>query len=139
MMVYFKLIMVKCSLMMVKCSLMMVKWIYDHTLITPSLTSILPSSNWSKPSFAHLIIIEKLHRLLNLCIFTMYFPGIEGNGDSNLLFWPSNHPVNNLVFSGHEQKVPVISGHEQNYPVVPGHAEKSFIRDLDVEKGGLIK
>ena len=52
-----------------KCSSMMVKWVY-HTLISPSLTSIspsltniLPSLAWSKPSFVHLTIIEKLHRL----------------------------------------------------------------------------
>ena len=58
------------KLMMVKCSLMMVKWVYDHTLISlsltsisPYLTSILPSLLWSKPAFAHLTIIEKLHRL----------------------------------------------------------------------------
>ena len=31
--------------------------------ILPSLTSILPSLAWSVPSFAHLTIIEKLHRL----------------------------------------------------------------------------
>ena len=62
-MVYFKLMMVNGLLMMVKCSSMMVKWVYDHTLISPSLTSILPSLAWSKPSFAHLILIEKLHRL----------------------------------------------------------------------------
>ena len=49
---------------------MIVKWVYDHTLISPlltsispSLTSILPLLAWSKPSFAHLTIIEKLHRL----------------------------------------------------------------------------
>ena len=63
MMVYFKL-------MMVKCLSMMVKW-YDHTLIWPSLTSIWPSLTSispslasSKPSLAHLTIIEKLHRLI---------------------------------------------------------------------------
>ena len=75
MMVYFKLIMVNFSLMMVKCSSMMVKWLYDHTLILPSLTtispslttispsliSIIPSIAWSKPSFAHLTIIEQLY------------------------------------------------------------------------------
>ena len=62
--------MVNCLLMMVKCSSMMVKWVYDHILISPSLTdispsstSILPSLAWSVPSFAHLTIIEKLHRL----------------------------------------------------------------------------
>ena len=43
--------------------LMMVKWVYDHSLISPSLTSILPYLAWSKPSLAHLTIIEKLHRL----------------------------------------------------------------------------
>ena len=50
MMIYFKL-------MMVGCSLMMVKWVYDHKLISPSLTSIslsltsiLPSLAWCKPS-----------------------------------------------------------------------------------------
>ena len=71
MMVYFKLMMVKRSLMMVKCSSMMVKWLYDHIRISPSLTSISPSlTNISPsltsilPSFAHLTIIEKLHRLL---------------------------------------------------------------------------
>ena len=42
---------------MAKCSFMMVKWVYDRTLISPSLTSILPS-------FAYLTIIEKLHRHL---------------------------------------------------------------------------
>ena len=68
-MVYFKLMLVKCSLMMVKCLLMMVKcssmmvkWVYDYTLIAPSLTSILLPA-WSTPSFAHLTIIEKLHQL----------------------------------------------------------------------------
>ena len=40
MMVYFKLMLVKCSVMKVKCSSMRVKWVYDHTLISPSLTSI---------------------------------------------------------------------------------------------------
>ena len=62
--------MVKCSLMMVKCYSMMVKWVNDHILnspsftsISPSLPSILPSLAWSKPSFAHLAIIEKLRRL----------------------------------------------------------------------------
>ena len=71
MMVYFKLMMVRCSLMMVKCSLMMVNWVYDHSLISPSLsssspslTSIFPSLAWSIPSFAHSTIIEKLHQLL---------------------------------------------------------------------------
>ena len=84
MMVYFKIMMVKCLLMMVnclfkmvKCLSMMVKWVYVHKLIlpsltgispsltsiSPSLTSILPSLSWSKPSFAHLTIIEKLHQL----------------------------------------------------------------------------
>ena len=42
---------------------MMVKWVYDHTLISPSLTSILQLLAWSKPSFAHLTIIEKLLQL----------------------------------------------------------------------------
>ena len=78
MMVYFKLMMVKRLLMMVKCKSMMVKCVYDHkvnspsltsispslTSISPSLMSILPSLAWSKTSFAHLTIIEKLHRLL---------------------------------------------------------------------------
>ena len=59
------------KLMMVNCSLMMGKRVYDHTLISPSLTSISPSLTsilaslaWSKPSFAHLTIIEKLRRLI---------------------------------------------------------------------------
>ena len=50
--------------------LMMVKWVYDHILISPSLTSIspsltsiLPSLACSISSFAHLTIIEKQHRL----------------------------------------------------------------------------
>ena len=77
MMVYFKLMMVKRLLMMVKCKSMMVKCVYDHkvnspsltsispslTSISPSLMSILPSLAGSKTSFAHLTIIEKLHRL----------------------------------------------------------------------------
>ena len=62
-MVYFNLMMVKCSLMMVKCSSMMVEWKYNHTLISPSLTSISPSLTSIIPSLAHLTIIEKLHRL----------------------------------------------------------------------------
>ena len=89
-MVYFKLMMVKCLLTMVKCSLMMVKcssmmvitdkymiihsfhhhwlpfhhhWLPFHHHWLPSLSSILPSLAWSVPSFAHLTIIEKLHRL----------------------------------------------------------------------------
>ena len=64
------LMMVKCLSMMVKCSSMMVKWLYDHTLISPSLnfispslTCILPSLASSKPPFAHSTIIEKLYRL----------------------------------------------------------------------------
>ena len=71
MMVYFKL-------MMVKCESMMVKWVYYHIIISPSMTSIspsltsispsltriLPSLAWSKPSFACLTIVEKLHRLM---------------------------------------------------------------------------
>ena len=77
MMVHFKLMMVKYSLMMVKCQSMMVNWVYDLILISPSLTSIsppltssspsltsiIPSLAWSKPSFAHLTIIEQLHQL----------------------------------------------------------------------------
>ena len=50
-------------------------WSYTHftiidkhfTIITsssPSLTSILPSLAWSRPSFAHLTIIEKLPQLI---------------------------------------------------------------------------
>ena len=62
MMVKSSLMIVKCSLMMVKCKSMMVKWVFDHTLIS-SLNSISPSLAWSKPSFTHLTIIEKLHRL----------------------------------------------------------------------------
>ena len=46
-----------------KCSAMTVKWVYDHILISTSLMSILPALAWSKPSFAHLTIIEKLHQL----------------------------------------------------------------------------
>ena len=68
----------RCSIsMMVKCASMMVEWVDDHKLISPSLTSnspsltsispslpsILLSLAWSKPSFAHLTIIEMLHRL----------------------------------------------------------------------------
>ena len=67
MMVYFKL-------MMVKCLSMIVKWVYDHTLISPSLTSISPSLTSILPSLAHLTIIEKLHRLqcrIMLCNVTM--------------------------------------------------------------------
>ena len=55
----------------------MVKWGFDSILISPSLTSIsssltsisplltsiLPSLAFSKPSFTHFAIIEKLHRL----------------------------------------------------------------------------
>ena len=66
--------------MMVYFKLMMVKWVYDHTLISqsltsisPSLTSILPSSAWSTPSFAHLTIIEKLNRLQKyFCMVPFY-------------------------------------------------------------------
>ena len=53
-----------------KCLSMIVKWVYDHTLISPSLTSISPSFRsillilaWNIPSFANLTIIKKLHRL----------------------------------------------------------------------------
>ena len=57
-MAYCKLMMiVKCSLMMVKCKSMMVKWVYDHTLISPSLTRISPSLISILPAFAHLTII----------------------------------------------------------------------------------
>ena len=73
MMVYFKLTLVKCTLIMVKCSLMIVrcssmtvKWVYDPTLISPSLTGILLALAWSTSSFAHLTIIEKLHWLVHL-------------------------------------------------------------------------
>ena len=57
--------------MIVYFKLKVVKWACDHTLISPSLTiispaltSIWPSLDWNKPSFAHLTIIEKLHRLV---------------------------------------------------------------------------
>ena len=63
MMVKCLLMMVKCLLMMVKCSSMIVKWVYDHTLISQSLTSIWLALAWSEPSYAHLTIIEKLHWL----------------------------------------------------------------------------
>ena len=73
MMVYFKLTLVKCTLIMVKCSLMIVrcssmtvKWVYDPTLISPSLTGILLALAWSTPPFAHQTIIEKLHWLVRL-------------------------------------------------------------------------
>ena len=69
MIVYFKLMLLKCSLMMVKCSLimvkcssMMVKWVYYPTLISPP-KSILVALAWITPSLAHPTIIEKLHRL----------------------------------------------------------------------------
>ena len=42
-------------------------WYTHFTIIdehSPSLTSILPSLAWSKPSFTHLTIIEKLHQLM---------------------------------------------------------------------------
>jgi len=39
------------------------QWVYDHALISSSLTSISPSSTSTPPSLAHLTIIEKLHRL----------------------------------------------------------------------------
>jgi len=39
------------------------QWVYDHTLISSSLTSISPSLTSILPSLAHLTIIEKLHRL----------------------------------------------------------------------------
>ena len=69
-----------------ECSSMMVKWVY-HTRISPSLTSIspsltciLPSLAWGKPSFAHLTIIEKLHRL-NCCnhfkLLSPYYPKLK--------------------------------------------------------------
>ena len=61
MVVKYLLMVVKYLLMMVKCS-SMVKWVYDHTLISPSLTSI-PIINEHLTSLAHLTIIEKLHRL----------------------------------------------------------------------------
>jgi len=79
MMAHLKLMMVKCSLMMVKCSSMMLKWVYDNTLISPSLTRILPSLAWSKPSFAHSTIIEKLHRL--------YGKESDDIGDSNNILY----------------------------------------------------
>ena len=41
------------------------EWVFDPTLISPSLTSILVAFAWSTPSFfTHLTIIEKLHRLI---------------------------------------------------------------------------
>ena len=94
MMFYFKLMvvicslmMVKCLLMMVKCSSMMVNWLYDHTHISPSLTcisptltSVLPSLAWSKPSFAHLNIFEKLHRLKG------WYPDPSGSSNKKTLF-----------------------------------------------------
>ena len=53
----------KMLVMMVKWSSMMVNWVYDYSLISPSLSSISPLLAWSIPSFAHLTIIEKLHQL----------------------------------------------------------------------------
>ena len=45
-----------------------VKWVYDPTLISPSssLTISLLALAWSKPSFAHWTIIEKLDRLYRM-------------------------------------------------------------------------
>ena len=47
------------------------------TSISPSLTSILPSLAWSTPSFPHLTIIEKLHRLLYLLVRSWYYSWIS--------------------------------------------------------------
>ena len=58
--------------MMVKCQPMMVKRVYDHTLISPSLTSISLSLTNILPSLAHLTIIEKLHRLLQFFIELLF-------------------------------------------------------------------
>ena len=81
--------MVYIKLMMVKCTSMMVKWVYHKLIspslssISPSLTSVLPSLTWSKPSFAHLTIIDKLHRLykwlclpvcLSVCLPPLLYP-----------------------------------------------------------------
>ena len=55
MMVYFKVMMVKCLLMMVKYQSMMVKWVYDYILISPSLMSISPSLTSISPSFTSIL------------------------------------------------------------------------------------
>ena len=43
------------------------------TGISPSLTSILQALAWYNPSFEHLTIIEKLHRLLYIRIINLFY------------------------------------------------------------------
>ena len=90
---------VKCSLMMVKCSSLMVKWVYVHTLISPSLTRILLAFAWSKPSFSHLTIIEKLHKMnlwnhfLFLCRHWCYSWPVQVKSSRHLLMCVWFKPV----------------------------------------------
>ena len=70
---YFKLMMVKCSLMMVKCSSMMVKWVYDHTLISPSLTiiglklTIIRSFDFHWENVPTAVLVQK--RVINMNVY----------------------------------------------------------------------
>ena len=64
MMVYFKLMLVKCSLIMVKCSSMEKKWVYDHTLISPSLDERIDST-WN--IFKYNVCLEKGSYHLIMC------------------------------------------------------------------------
>ena len=72
-----------------KMLVIMVKWVYDHILISPSLTSISPSLKSISPSLmsilptlAHLTIIEKLHRLHYLLSFWCFFTRFENRDEA---------------------------------------------------------
>ena len=75
-----------------KMLVIMVKWVYDHILISPSLTSISPSLKSISPSLmsilpslAHLTIIEKLHRLHYLLSFWCFFTRFENRDEAEKL------------------------------------------------------
>ena len=137
-------IMVYSKLMMVKCQSMMVKWVCDHIFISPSLTSISPSLTsispsfmsispplaWSKPSFAHLTIIEKLQRpLWGKAMLTKSHREWEGHANKKYRVMEGlSHKKSYRLWEGHaNKKYRVREGHtNKKYRVREGHTNKKY-------------
>ena len=73
---------------MAKCYSMMVKCLNDHTLISPSLTSIWSSLTSILPLLDHLTIIEKLHRLYRFYYSLHHQNCSFGVHSFNVQLWP---------------------------------------------------
>ena len=124
MMVYFQLMLQKCSFIIVKCLLMKVKWVLDHTLISPSLTSISTSLRGISPSLTSIspaltTIIKKLHRKkLHRLLYLLVLPGAGGAVPGGAgRPWPA------------PGRAPAPRGSpppRHAHPCTPGQAEKRF-------------